>query len=107
LNTITKIHNGEKMATKKELGKELAEYLENNAINQGVAVGEVVEKINRLRYTDSKNPLNITDKLEIVAEIENELVQKKTKDGRILVEAVDSSSYIELINMIRAQMGAK
>jgi hypothetical protein len=93
------------MATKQDLGKEYAEYLENNAKNKAIAASEIAGRIRKLSYTESKKPLSDKDKNEIVNEIENQLLNKKTKDGRLLVEAVDSTPYIELIKQIRNQVG--
>ena len=89
------------MATFTELGQEYGDFLENNSQTPNRAIQEIVTKINSLRFTESKDPLSVQDKLKIIAEIEAYLQTRKKRNGYLIVESHNSTSYIDLVNQIR------
>jgi hypothetical protein len=92
------------MATIADLAKGYIEYIENNVTNKKMAAAEIARRINSLTYSESKKAISKDDKLKIIEEISKRFKEKKTEDGFLIVEASDSSSYIELINAIRNQV---
>jgi len=91
------------MATISSLATEYANYLLLNSENPGAA-GEIIKRINGLKYTNSGDSLTESDKNDLLNKIEAALLpEKRTPDGLwIVVESEDSSQLIKLIQMVRS-----
>lgn len=91
------------MASINNLAKEYADYIRLNSGNTG-AIGEIVNRINALAYTESSKKISDEDKIELIDLVEKLLSERRqTTRGLLIKEAEDSTELIKLIKMLKSQ----
>lgn len=92
------------MATINDLAVEYAEYIRINRDSPYVA-SEIAERISRLTYTTSGQPLSLADKDALVSALRQELQHPTTGAGRILRKGEDISALLAMVDKIRGIVG--
>jgi len=90
-----------------EFAAQYAEYLAKHSKSPTV-VEDIARKIRGLTYTQSGKPLTENDVDAIVDQTEDLLSRKReAPGGGFIVEAEDSSKFIEMVKMIRREVKRK
>ena len=91
------------MPSLNDFASQYADYIKRHSSSPTVTT-DIANKIKGLTYTGSGKPLSDSDIDSIVNEIEKLLSPKKeAPGGRLLVEAEDSSKFIQMVKMIRQE----
>lgn len=83
---------------KREISKKYAEEILKRGCREE-AINEVINKINRLIYTDSGLPVSVEDKLEIINTVTNLLCER----NQVLFEQVNIN-YLNMLNNAKKEL---
>jgi len=95
------------MPTLKDFAYQYADYIERHSSSPTV-VSDIANKIKSISYTKSERSLSESDIDTIVDEIQRILSSKEeTPDGKPILEAEDSSKFIDMVKRIRQEAKRK
>lgn len=95
------------MPTLNDFASQYADYIRRHSSSPTV-VSDIANKIKGLSYTKSGKSLSESDADAIVDEIQRILSSKKeAPGGGFIVEAEDSSKFIQMVKMIRQEVKRK
>jgi hypothetical protein len=92
------------MSTFEELAKDYARQIRMSS-DKNITANRIVDQINGLIYVDSRDPLSLEDKEQIIGILAEELgAYPKWGSGEIEIKEADNKYYLELVKYILQQV---